>query len=122
MTSPLSSSAGSRAQPSVRDCPVSRDLVDLPASRNYMRGNIMSEKKPHILVVGAGIGGLAAAIGLRKAGCSVELHERAEQLRPVGAGLTIQPNALMALRHMGVGDTVERSGHLLALANMSLPD
>src|SRR5882724_359154 len=82
----------------------------------------MSPKKPHVIIVGAGIGGLSAAVGLRKAGCTVEIHERAEQLRPVGAGLTIQPNALMALRHLGIGDKVERSGRVLALRGLSLAD
>lgn len=68
---------------------------------------------PHVVVVGAGIGGLTAAIGLKKAGCTVEVHERAHALQPVGAGLTIQPNAVLALRHLGLGDAVEKAGHAL---------
>lgn len=82
----------------------------------------VSAQKPHVLVLGAGIGGLAAAVALRKAGCTFEIHERAPELRPVGAGLTVQPNAIMALRHLGVGDLVERSGQSLGLRGLSLAD
>ncbi|MBI5517118.1 MAG: FAD-dependent monooxygenase [Deltaproteobacteria bacterium] len=68
-----------------------------------------------IVVVGAGIGGLSAAIALRRAGFEAEVYERAEALRPVGAGLTIQPNAVLALRRLGVGEALEKTGaHLRA--------
>ncbi len=49
-----------------------------------------------VIVVGAGIGGLAVAHGLRSAGWSVVVLERAPVLAPVGAGLTLWPNALAA--------------------------
>ncbi len=42
-----------------------------------------------VIVVGAGIGGLAVAHGLRSAGWSVVVLERAPVLAPVGAGLTL---------------------------------
>ena len=42
-------------------------------------------KKPKILIVGAGIGGLTAAIALRQTGFSVEVFERATELKEVGA-------------------------------------
>ncbi len=77
---------------------------------------------PHALVIGAGIGGLTAAIALRRAGCTVEVHERADQLRPVGAGISVQPNAVLALRHLGVGDAVERAGRALRPASLSRAD
>ena len=78
--------------------------------------------RPHVAIVGAGIGGLAAAVSLQKAGCTVEIHERAAELRPVGAGLTVQPNAVLALRHLGVGDRVERAGRSLRLGGLHLSD
>lgn len=49
------------------------------------------------VVVGAGIGGLAAAIALRRIGWDVTVLERAPELEPLGAGITIWPNALRAL-------------------------
>jgi salicylate hydroxylase len=55
-----------------------------------------------VAVIGAGIGGLAAACALRQHGCEVALHERAEELGEVGAGLQLGPNAVKVLRALGV--------------------
>src|SRR5262245_59919861 len=63
-----------------------------------------------IVIVGAGIGGLCAAIGLSRAGFEVEVFERAEAIKPLGAGLTLQPNALLALRRSGIGAAIEAAG------------
>jgi len=46
------------------------------------------------LVVGAGIGGLSAARALRLAGWQVQVLEQAQRLEPVGAGITLWPNAV----------------------------
>jgi 2-polyprenyl-6-methoxyphenol hydroxylase-like FAD-dependent oxidoreductase len=59
-------------------------------------------KRPKTVIVGAGIGGLAAAAGLKKAGLEVEIYERASELREVGAALSLMPNALNALARIGV--------------------
>ena len=59
-----------------------------------------------IFVIGAGIGGLTAAIALRRAGFDVEVFERATELREIGAGLSIWKNALVALDEIGLGDRV----------------
>jgi 2-polyprenyl-6-methoxyphenol hydroxylase-like FAD-dependent oxidoreductase len=56
------------------------------------------------VVIGAGIGGLAAAAGLCSAGWDVTACERAESLEPVGAGLALAPNGLRALDALGAGD------------------
>jgi len=55
-------------------------------------------------VIGAGIGGLAAAAGLRRAGWDVTVCERAASLEPVGAALALAPNGLRALDAIGAGD------------------
>lgn len=56
-----------------------------------------------VAVIGAGIGGLSAAVGLQQAGANVEVFERAAVLRPVGAGLSVFGNGLTALDSLGLG-------------------
>ena len=60
------------------------------------------------VVIGAGIGGLAAAAGLCAAGWEVTTCERAASLEPVGAGLALAPNGLRALDAVGAGDALRR--------------
>lgn len=47
----------------------------------------------HIIIVGAGLGGLGAAIALARKGHHVEVLEGAAELSEIGAGITIPPNA-----------------------------
>src|ERR1700722_20937992 len=58
------------------------------------------------VVIGAGIGGLAAAAGLCSADWDVTAFERATSLEPVGAGLSLGPNGLHALDVFGAGDAL----------------
>jgi 2-polyprenyl-6-methoxyphenol hydroxylase-like FAD-dependent oxidoreductase len=58
------------------------------------------------VVIGAGIGGLAAAVGLQQAGWEVTVCERAAALEAVGAGLAVAPNGLRALDVLGAGDEI----------------
>jgi 2-polyprenyl-6-methoxyphenol hydroxylase-like FAD-dependent oxidoreductase len=58
------------------------------------------------VVVGAGIGGLAAALALHRTGWDVTVLERAPELGAVGAGLTLWPNAMRALDVLQLGDAV----------------
>ena len=62
------------------------------------------------LIVGAGIGGLSAALALRDAGWRVRVFEQAASPRELGFGVGIAPNAVAALRELGVGDTVVARG------------
>lgn len=55
-------------------------------------------------VIGAGIGGLAAGIALKQAGWEVTVYEATSELKPLGAGLSIWPNGVRALRALGLGD------------------
>jgi salicylate hydroxylase len=59
-------------------------------------------RKARVLVIGAGIGGLAAACALRERGFEVEVYERAAELGEVGAGLQLGPNAVKVLRALGI--------------------
>lgn len=58
------------------------------------------------VVVGGGIGGLAAAIGLRRIGWEVTVVERASTLEDAGAGISLAANGLRALDELGVGEAV----------------
>jgi 2-polyprenyl-6-methoxyphenol hydroxylase-like FAD-dependent oxidoreductase len=59
-------------------------------------------------VVGAGIGGLTAAVALHRQGWNVMVLERARTLDPVGTALGLAPNALHALDAIGLGQEVRR--------------
>jgi 2-polyprenyl-6-methoxyphenol hydroxylase-like FAD-dependent oxidoreductase len=63
-----------------------------------------------VVVVGGGIAGLSAAIGLRRAGRDVVVLERAARIDPVGAGITLFSNAVRALDRLGVGEAVAARG------------
>ena len=65
-------------------------------------------KRPHALVIGAGIGGTAAAIALRRAGLDVSLFEQTITQREVGAGIQISPNASRLLGRYGLGEAMAR--------------
>lgn len=60
------------------------------------------DKVNSVVVAGAGIGGLCAALALAKQGIQVVICEQAASLGEVGAGLQISPNALKVLRHLGL--------------------
>ncbi|WP_439529831.1 FAD-dependent oxidoreductase [Pannonibacter sp.] len=60
-----------------------------------------------VAVIGAGIGGLTAALCLARAGYRVELLERTERLAEVGAGLQLSPNALGVLAGFGLLPALE---------------
>ncbi len=70
---------------------------------------------PHrILIAGAGIGGLAAALALAQRGCEVTVLEAAKELGEVGAGIQLGPNAMKVLAALGLESDV--------LAVASLPE
>lgn len=54
-----------------------------------------------VVIVGGGIGGLAAAVALRRVGIKALVIERATSIREVGAGLSIWSNAVNAVRELG---------------------
>jgi len=60
----------------------------------------------HIAIIGAGIGGLTAALSLQRHGFGVSVYEQAAELKEFGAGLVVTPNAMHALDALGVGRTI----------------
>lgn len=60
-----------------------------------------------VIVIGCGIGGLAASLALQRAGREVAIFEEASTLGEVGAGLTLTPNATHALESLGLGRKLE---------------
>jgi 3-hydroxybenzoate 6-monooxygenase len=65
-----------------------------------------------VVVVGGGIGGLAAANALARVGASVRVLEQAPEFGEVGAGLQLAPNATRILREWGLLDEVVEAGVL----------
>ncbi|MEU6388177.1 FAD-dependent oxidoreductase [Streptomyces sp. NPDC046939] len=65
-----------------------------------------SHSHSRALVIGGGIGGLTAALALHARGWRVTVLERAPELKPVGAGISLAPNAQRALDVVGLGDEV----------------
>ena len=61
-----------------------------------------AKSKPHVLIAGGGIGGLAAALALLKRGFEVDVYEQAGELREVGAGVQLSANGTRVLHELGV--------------------
>jgi 2-polyprenyl-6-methoxyphenol hydroxylase-like FAD-dependent oxidoreductase len=75
-----------------------------------------------VIVVGAGIGGLAAALLLGRSGRSVLVLERVAEPADVGAGLLLQPNGLAVLDALGLATSLGATGHPIAAADIRRPD
>ncbi|AVH94781.1 FAD-dependent monooxygenase [Streptomyces cinereoruber] len=65
------------------------------------------------VVIGAGIGGLAAAVALRRVGFEVEVFERAPELRAAGFGLSVMSNATAALAALDIDLGLEKRGRVM---------
>jgi len=70
----------------------------------------MERKQLSVAVIGGGIGGLAAALSLLRAGVDVHVYERARTLSEVGAGVQISPNASRILHGLGLADALAGLG------------
>ena len=73
------------------------------------------------IVVGAGIGGVTAAVALQRCGWQVTVLERAPELGEVGAGISVWPSAVAVLEELGVKG-VEKASAVSKPAGMRKPD
>jgi 2-polyprenyl-6-methoxyphenol hydroxylase-like FAD-dependent oxidoreductase len=79
-----------------------------PALVEKARGDMNTEQQQPlpIFIAGGGIGGLAAALALSRAGFSVRLFERAREIKEIGAGIQIGPNAFHVFERLGITEAV----------------
>lgn len=66
-----------------------------------------AQGRPPVLIVGAGIGGLASALALANVGYGVKLIEQAAEFREIGAGIQFGPNGFKMLERLGLRDAVD---------------
>src|SRR5258707_15611471 len=71
---------------------------------------MQSSASKRAIIIGAGIGGITAAIALQRAGLDVTVFERADELREAGPGLPRWARALKALQKLGLNDVLEWLG------------
>jgi salicylate hydroxylase len=71
---------------------------------------MMVQSRPHVAIVGGGIGGLSAANALAALGIPVSVYEQAPVIGEVGAGVFLTPNSVRHLQRIGLGPAVEQWG------------
>lgn len=67
----------------------------------------MTKTALDIAIVGAGMGGLTAAMTLGRLGHRVTVYERTAALRPIGSALSVWPNGVKVLRALGLGERID---------------
>ncbi|WLR57484.1 FAD-dependent monooxygenase [Mesobacillus subterraneus] len=77
---------------------------------------------PDTAIIGAGIGGLSAAIALQQIGQKVKVFERASELKEMGAGIVLSANAIKALGNLGVAEQVRQAGSPVKKAEIRTHD
>ncbi len=87
---------------------------------NGMRGATVVSRRA--LIVGAGIGGLAAALALRRAQWEVRVFERSAGVRELGFALALAPNAMAALSELGLAETLIAEGVATDCIEVRRPD
>ena len=66
---------------------------------------------PPVLIAGAGIGGLSVALTLHQIGVPCIVFESVADIKPLGLGINIQPNAIRELYELGFGpESLDRIG------------
>jgi len=68
---------------------------------------MQQNEAPRVAIIGGGIGGVAAALFLHRAGVPVKVFEQAGAFREVGAGVQVSPNSARLLRRAGLGPALD---------------
>src|SRR5436305_7425284 len=80
---------------------------------------MQSSTSKKAIIIGGGIGGVTAAIALKRAGLDVTVYERADELREVGSGLPLWSNALRSFHKIGLTDIYETLGAEVSAGSVS---
>jgi salicylate hydroxylase len=70
----------------------------------------MAQQALSVAIIGGGIGGLAAALSLLRAGIDAHVYEQAGAIGEIGAGIQISPNAARILHRFGLADAMDKVG------------
>jgi len=79
--------------------------IDTILVERLERKNLMK-----VLIIGAGIGGLTAALELERAGIEAYVFESVAEVRPLGVGINLLPHAIKNLTRLGLLDTLLQTG------------
>jgi 5-methylphenazine-1-carboxylate 1-monooxygenase len=86
----------------------------IPKSENRFSDKIMREKKTgtsmEVAIVGGGICGLSLALTLKQRGIEARVYERAQEIKPLGVGITLLPHAMREFSALGLGDALLAAG------------
>ncbi|MBI3213454.1 MAG: FAD-dependent urate hydroxylase HpxO [Mycobacterium sp.] len=66
-----------------------------------------------VIVIGAGMGGMSAAIALRQIGIETEVYERVTENKPVGAAISVWSNGVKCLNYLGLEEQTARLGGIV---------
>ena len=72
------------------------------------------------LIIGAGIGGMAAAVALKQQGIECDVFEAVKEIKPVGAAISVWPNGVKCMNHLGMGHIMDELGG--PMLNMAYQD
>ncbi|KAF8974881.1 hypothetical protein BGZ52_009465, partial [Haplosporangium bisporale] len=75
-------------------------------------------KKPKVMIVGAGIGGLTLGILLQKGGVPFEIYERAKEVKLLGSALLLGSNLTTLLKQLGIYEEFQAIGKPIVQTNL----
>jgi salicylate hydroxylase len=67
-------------------------------------------KRPRVVIIGGGIGGLTAAVAMHQRGIEVAVYEQSPRIGEIGAGVTLSPNAIKAFRALRLDEPIAAIG------------